>query len=174
MEMQLDTLPSAPPAKSPSATPRLSNQRGFTLVEAVVAMMICTVGMIAMAELLAVSLRMQQLGRNSTSAARVAQDKIDELSTVGFDSLQMACAGSLSADEDDHNDDAVWADGTRKGFRRRWVVSAAPDAALVLPSGVVLGTRQVTVRVFPENDDRRVTQQFDLTTVIRGTGAACP
>lgn len=137
-------------------------------------MMICTVGMIAMAELLAVSLRMQQLGRNSTSAARVAQDKIDELSTVGFDSLQMACAGSLSADEDDHNDDAVWADGTRKGFRRRWVVSAAPDAALVLPSGVVLGTRQVTVRVFPENDDRRVTQQFDLTTVIRGTGAACP
>lgn len=137
-------------------------------------MMIATVGLMAMAELLAVSLRMQQLGRNSTNAARVAQDKIDELNTVGFDNAQMACGGSLTEPAADHNDDAVWADGTRKGYRRRWVVSATPDAAVVLSSGVVLATRQVTVRVIPENDDRRVTQQFDLTTMIRGAGAVCP
>lgn len=135
-------------------------------MEAMVAMFIATVGLMAMAELMAVTLRMQQLGRNSTSASRVAQDKIDELNTVGFSSAQMACGGSLTADSADHNDDAVWADGARKGYRRRWVVSAGPDGAGTL--------RQVTVRVIPDNNDRRVTQQFDLTTIIRGVAGACP
>lgn len=132
-------------------------------------MMIATVGLIAMAELMAVTLRMQQLGRNSTSASRVAQDKIDELNTVGFPNAQMACGGSLTANVANHNDDALWADGTRKGYRRRWVVSAGPDAATP-PTAL----RTVTVRVIPDVNDRRVNQIFDLTTIIRGTGAACP
>lgn len=137
-------------------------------------MMIATVGLIAMAELMAVTLRMQQLGRNSTSASRVAQDKVDELSTIGFANAQLSCGGSLTANEDNHNDDATWADGTRKGYRRRWVVSASPDPALTTSGGIIVATRQVTVRVIPDVDDRRVTQQFDLTTMIRGVGAACP
>ena len=74
MVQQIERLPSAPLASSPSA----SSQRGFTLVEVIVAMLICVVGLVAMAGLLAVTLRMQQLGRNSTSAVRMAQDKIDE------------------------------------------------------------------------------------------------
>ena len=61
-----------------------NNERGFTLVEAMVAMMVCTIGLVAMAELMAVTLRLQQLGRNSTSAVRLAQDKIDELTTMPF------------------------------------------------------------------------------------------
>ena len=36
-----------------------NNERGFTLVEAVVAMMVCTIGLVAMAELLVVTLRLQ-------------------------------------------------------------------------------------------------------------------
>ena len=63
----------------------LHNERGFTLIEAIVAMLVCTVGLVAMAELMAVTLRLQQLGRNSTSAVRLAQDKVDELTTMTFD-----------------------------------------------------------------------------------------
>ena len=59
----------------------LNDERGFTLIEAIVAMMVCTIGLVSMAELMAVTLRLQQLGRNSTSAVRLAQDKIDELTT---------------------------------------------------------------------------------------------
>ena len=44
-----------------------TNERGFTLVEAMVAMVVCTVGLVAMAELMAITLRLQQLGRNSTA-----------------------------------------------------------------------------------------------------------
>jgi Tfp pilus assembly protein PilV len=162
MVQRLDFSPSAPPAKSRSAIPSLSNQRGFTLVEAVVAMFICTVGLMAMAELMAVTLRMQQLGRNSTSASRLAQDKVDELTTVGFAAASMQCGGSLTADVANHND--IPADATN--YKRRWVVSAGPDAALTL--------RQVTVRVIPDVNDMRVSSRFELTTIIRGTAGACP
>ena len=159
-----DTSQSVPPAKSRSVTLHPSNQRGFTLIEALVAMMVATVGLMAMAELMAVTIRMQQLGRNSTSASRLAQDKIDELNTVGFAAAAMACGGSLTADSANHWDAPVNANGD---YKRRWVVSAGPDASPRL--------RQVTVRVVPSVVDRRVTSEFEITTVIRGTAVAvCP
>jgi len=144
--------------------PSLNDQRGFTLVEAMVALMVCTVGLIAMAELMAVTIRMQQLGRNSTSASRLAQDKIDELNTVGFGAAAMGCGGSLTADVANHFDVPVNANGD---YKRRWLVAAGPDASPRL--------RQVTVKVMPSVQDRRVTADFELTTVIRGTAVAvCP
>ena len=153
-----------PPAKSRSVKLNLSNQRGFTLIEALVAMMVCTVGLIAMAELMAVTIRMQQLGRNSTSASRLAQDKIDELNTVGFGALSMDCGGSLTINQNNHWDAPANANGD---YIRRWTVTAGPDATPRL--------RQVTVRVIPSVKDRRVTQDFELTTVIRGTSIVlCP
>jgi prepilin-type N-terminal cleavage/methylation domain-containing protein len=141
------------------------DERGFTLIEAMVAMMICSVGLIAMAELMAVTLRMQQLGRNSTSASRLAQDKIDELNTVGFCHASMLIGGSIAANNyvTDYNDIPAGA----TNYRRQWVVSAGPDASATL--------RQVTVRVTPELNDRRVATPFDLTTIIRTSlTAPCP
>lgn len=153
-----------------------NNERGFTLVEAIVAMAVCTIGLIAMAELLAVTLRLQQLGRNSTSAVRLAQDKIDELTTMNFiTNPSAACGGSIDANEADHFDTPLQDNGTpddptddtvMKGYTRRWIISAGPDADPNL--------REVTVRVIPEVNDRRVATPYDLTTFIRGVEAACP
>jgi type II secretory pathway pseudopilin PulG len=158
-----------------------NNERGFTLVEAVVAMVICTIGLVAMAELLAVTLRLQQLGRNSTSAVRLAQDKVDALTTMTFDTTsanynpEVGCGGSIDADGADHFDTPLENNGTpddpdddtvMKGYKRRWIISAGPDADPNL--------RQVTVRVIPELNDRRVAAPYDLTTVIRGVDIACP
>jgi prepilin-type N-terminal cleavage/methylation domain-containing protein len=163
MVQQHERFKSAPLAKSPSA----SNQRGFTLVEVIVAMLICVVGIVAMAGLLAITLRMQQLGRNSTSAVRMAQDKIDELSAMNFNtSAQVACGGSLTTNATDHNDVPV-VNGVNMPYRRRWLVQAGPDADPQL--------RMVTVRLIPNNVDRNVATQYDLVTVIRGAGVAvCP
>lgn len=159
-----------------------NNERGFTLVEAVVAMMVCTIGLVAMAELMAVTLRLQQLGRNSTSAVRLAQDKVDELTTMPFDvaalnyNPEIGCGGSIDANVADHNDTPMEDNGTpddltddtlTKGYTRRWIISAGPDAEVNL--------RQVTVRVIPDVNDRRTASPFDLTTFIRGSnGAVCP
>lgn len=157
----------------------ISNERGFTLVEAMVAMVVCTIGLVAMAEMMAVTLRLQQLGRNSTSAVRLAQDKIDELTTMPFNPAaatydpQIACGGFAAAN---HNDAPLQDNGTPhdaaddtnvKGYTRRWSITAGPDGDPDL--------RTVTVRVIPDIGDRRVASPFDLTTIIRGSGApACP
>ena len=132
-------------------------------------MMVCTVGLVAMAELLAVTLRMQQLGRNSTQAVRLAQDKVDELTTATFAHASMQCGGSLTADVTNYNDNPFDEDDpdsnpTDRGYHRRWLVSAAPDGA---------NLRLVTVRVIPEVSDRRTASPFDLVTIIRGLGAGC-
>lgn len=159
-----------------------NNERGFTLVEAVVAMMVCTIGLVAMAELMAVTLRLQQLGRNSTSAVRLASDKVDELTTMPFNPAALnynpsiACGGSIDADDADHFDTPLEDNGTpdntaddtvTKGYTRRWIISAGPDADPNL--------REVTVRVVPDVGDRRTASPYDLTTFIRGFGGAvCP
>ena len=162
-----------------------TDQGGFTLVEAVIAMLVCTIGLVAMAELMAVTLRLQQLGRNSTSAARLAQDKIDELTTLPFNPLAanydaaIACGGSLVDNSvTSHNDRPMEDNGTpdnladdtvSKGYTRRWVVGPGPS-----PDNDP-DLRQVTVRVIPDVADRRTATPYELTTFIRGFGgAACP
>ena len=125
-------------------------------------MVICTIGLVSLAELMAVTLRMQQLSQNSTQAVRLAQDKIDELTTLSFATdAAVSCGGSLTTDATDHND--VPANGA--GYRRRWVVSAGPDGDLNL--------REVTVRVIPDVSDTRTATSYDLTTIIRGLSVSC-
>jgi len=153
-----------------------NNERGFTIVEAVVAMMVCTIGLVAMAELMAVTLRLQQLGRNSTSAVRLAQDRVDELTTLNFATApSMACGGSIDANVANYNDTPLEDNGTpddpaddtlTKGYTVRWMVAAGPDADLNL--------RTVTIRVIPDVNDRRTASPYDLVTIIRGVAAACP
>jgi len=129
-----------------------------------VALVLSTIGLMTLAQLMVVTLQMQQLGRNSTNAARLAQDKVDELTTVGFANAQMACGGSLTTNAANHNDTAP----TATNFRRRWTVGAGPDAALTL--------RTVTVRVIPDVNDRRRAMPYDLTTIVRAAvpGVLCP
>ena len=154
----------------------LKNEHGFTLIEAMVAMMVCTVGLIAMAELMAVTLRLQQLGRNSTSAVRLAQDKVDELTAKNFATAAVAsCGGDLDADVANHFDIPMEDNGTPdnladdvvvKGYKRRWLIEAGPDGDPNL--------RQITVRVIPDVDDRRMAAPYDLVTFVRSGNNITP
>lgn len=154
----------------------LTNERGFTLIEAIVAVLVCTVGLVAMAELMAVTLRLQQLGRNSTSAARLAQDKVDELTTMNFTTNPaVACGGSITAPVLNHWDTPMDDNGTPndpaddtnpKGYTRRWFISAGPDGDTNL--------RMVTVRVVPVVNDLRTAQPYDLTTFVRNGNNITP
>ena len=96
-----------------------------------------------MAELMAVTLRLQQLGRNSTSAVRLAQDKVDELTTMAFvtgvgdpqpgDRLRrLAQRGRRQSQR--HAIARTTARRTTlpttrssKGYTRRWLIAAGPD-----------------------------------------------
>ena len=59
---------------------------GFTLVEVLIATLVMTIGMIAIAALLAVTTQMHIGARESARSTRLAQDKIDELLKLTFSS----------------------------------------------------------------------------------------
>lgn len=125
-------------------------------------MVILTVALVSMAELMAITLRMQMLGRNSTAATRLAQDKVDELMTQNFNTaLAVGIGGSLTGDVADHFDDTT--DGGNNVYKRRWVVAAGP-ADPGVPANTI---RILTVRVTPLVNDLRTAPPTDLTTLIR-------
>ena len=138
-------------------------------------MVILTVALVAMAELMAITLRMQQLGRNQTAAVRQAQDKIDELMSQNFTNAQLAVGGSLTADVANHFDSPVDSTtGQNRMFRRRWLVETMNygDTGVRLVGGVPTNTaagqtRRITVRVTPLVNDRRTANPIDLVTLVR-------
>ena len=129
-----------------------TNERGFTLVEVLIAMVILTIALVSMAELMAITLRMQMMGRNETSAVRLAQSKIDEIVAVNFTDATVAVGGSLAADVTAYNDTPV------AGYHRRWLIEAIAGETRV---------RTLTVRIIPTINDRRTNAQVELVTIIR-------
>ena len=140
-----------------------SDDRGFTLIEVLIAMIVLTVALVSLAELMAITLRMQMLGRNQTAA----QDKVDELMNQNFNtSPSVAIGGSLTADFANHFD------APSALYKRRWVVAAGPAdpdvvaaAGLVPPQAVL--PRLLTVRIIPLVTDNRSSTTTEITTVIR-------
>jgi Tfp pilus assembly protein PilV len=132
--------------------PPATDERGFTLVEATVASLVLTVGLVAVAELLTVSTRMHKVGRDSAQAARLAQDKVEELMKMNFaTSPAVQLGGELTSNVADHFDVP---DGS--GYTRRWQVVAGPNANPRL--------RTVTVRLVP---DVPMGAPYEVTMVIR-------
>lgn len=124
------------------------------------AIVILTVGLVALAGLLSVSLRMQQLGRNGTQAVRLAQDKLDELNALHFDTAAtIQIGGSLTGDAPNHFDTPLDVNGNALPYIRRWVVTAGPDSNPDL--------RQITIRIIPTRTDSRTNSPFEMITIIR-------
>ena len=135
-----------------------SDDRGFTLIEVLIAMIILTVALVSMAELMAITLRMQMLGRNQTAALRLAQDKIDELMTQDFAvNPSVAIGGNLTANAPNFFDD------DNALYTVRWQVAAGPADPDVPANSV----RVLTVRIVPAATDTRTAPPTDVTTLIR-------
>jgi type II secretory pathway pseudopilin PulG len=141
---------------SPEALPgplrgtRPTGEGGFTLVEVLICTLVLTIGMIAIAALLAVTTQMQIGAREAARSTRLAQDKIDELMKLDFeDDPEVAVGGDLDADTADH------AETPLTGITLRWLVAAGPTD----------DTRVLTVRV--RNLRAQQYRQTDLATIIR-------
>ena len=116
-------------------------------------MVILTVALVSMAELMAIMLRMQMMGRNETAAVRMIQSKIDEIVNVTFTTSTTAnIGGSLLGDVTNYFDTPA------NGFRRRWMIEAIAGETKV---------RKLTVRVLPTINDRRTNAVVELSTIIR-------
>ena len=115
-----------------------------------IATLLMTVGMLAIAALLAVTTQMHIGARESARSTRIAQDKIDELLKLTFSSNpKIAVGGSLDSDVNNHSENPM------TGLTVRWVVADGPTD----------DTRLLTVRVV--NLRSQHYRNTDLATVIR-------
>jgi hypothetical protein len=133
---------------SVSQTPR--SEAGFSLVEAMVASLVLTVGLVGLGQLLAVATVMHSDARQATASTVLAQAKMDELMKSGTLSLSSVQLGSIASNMGGFYDEP------EPGITRRWQVNDGPvDNTWIL---------QVTV----ENKGGRMYGGTEtLTTVIR-------
>lgn len=73
-----------------SAAPRLRARRGFTVVELVVAIIIITVGLLALAAGSGATIRQMELSQQQSSAALIAQSRMEQFRAIS------ACSGFAS------------------------------------------------------------------------------
>jgi Tfp pilus assembly protein PilV len=126
-------------------------EAGFSLVETMVASLVLTIGLVGMAQLLAVATIMHSDARQATTGTVLAQAKIDELMKLDSSLYSnVALGGSISSNL------APYFDSPEPGIDRRWRITDGP----------VANTRVLEVTV--ENKGGRLYGGSQtLTTVIR-------
>jgi len=118
--------------------------------------LILTVGMIAIAGLLAVTTHMHIGAREAARSTRLAQDKIDELMKLDFDAdEEVAVGGSLDSNEADHFETNP---NAQNGLTIRWQVAAHPDG--------IADLRVLTVYI-QNLRSQTFGREVELSTIIR-------
>ena len=116
------------------------SNRGFTLVEVLVAMVIFVFGMVAVATLMIEGTRLQSFSQNSTNGSALVKARIERLELLDDSDPERAVGGSLTADLADHFELP-----TGSAFVVRWTVAAGPA-----------GTQDLTVAALPLDPNFRV------------------
>ncbi len=158
--MKPKTLPSRRRAAFKYPNPGRSSIRsdtGVTLIEVLIATVILVVGLVAGAQLLAISIQMHQLAAETTDATRLANTKLEELMKLKLAADQAIKIAPVGHDPLTHNVPNYFDVPVASVYTRRWLVQAGPTAT----------TRLVTVRLVPAQTDRRIAKEVDLTTVVR-------
>jgi hypothetical protein len=140
------------------ARPRLRRrgEGGFTFVEAIVATAILTGGMVAVAQLLVLSLQMHHMGRSTSTGSKLATAKVEELMKLNFDTAPAIAITPVSPDALGQNVTG-YNDSPGGGYTRRWKVEAGPAA----------DTRRLTLRVIPPAVNLNVYRTVEVVTILR-------
>ena len=130
-------------------------ERGFSLVEALVAMVVITLGLVSMAQLMAVTAMRHHDAREVALATERGQAKLEELMKLNLATAPELAITPLSPDSL-ATDVPGYFDTPETGITRRWRVEAGP----------VPDTRLVTIRVVDVRA-RQYGSTIELTTIIR-------
>jgi prepilin-type N-terminal cleavage/methylation domain-containing protein len=90
---------------------RWSNQSGFTIVELMAALLLFSIGLVALARVLPQGMEVRDRGRRMTVAMQLAREQIETLRSLPFTDPDLA--------DGQHVDNEVLRNGT---YRRRWTV----------------------------------------------------
>jgi len=148
---------------SPSTNRRTGapgREGGFTLIEVMICTLILTTGMLGIAGLLGVTTQMHQGAREAARSTRLAQEKIDELMKLDFDTAAaVAVGGNLGANAASYFEVPTDSNGAAlQGITVRWLVAAHGSGNADL--------RTLTVRVVNLRA-QTYGRQVELSTIIR-------
>ena len=129
-------------------------QKGFTLIECLITMVITTIGLLAVVGLMAVGIRLQTESRDATTANSFARSKIEELQNFAPTAYQRARGGSLTTDVTNYNDTPDIR------YHRRWLIETNPTDA-----DVPAGTQRITVIITPNEAGVRL-PPIELKTLV--------
>lgn len=130
------------------------SESGFSLVEVLIAMLVVTIGLVSMAQLMAVTTVMHADARETSTATQLAQAKLEELIKLN---LATEAAVQITVDPDSLDENVTnYFDTVGSTITRRWKVEEGPAD----------NTRIVTVRVI-NSRARQYGSRIELTTIIR-------
>ena len=101
--------------------PIKSNESGFTLIEATIAIFVTVVGLISMAGMFTMAMKTNASSRNMTTATTFAQDKLEQLGAMSFERL--VDPAKMQGNPNSHGTDDAYAVGSLDQD-----VSSAPTA----------------------------------------------
>lgn len=119
------------------------NIAGFSLIECMFAIVILTIGLLAVAALSSVAVKREVFAYKTSETSTLAASKIEEIKAGA-----LVVGGSLTSDVIGYSDIPTFE------YSRRWQIVDGPS-----------GTKQVTVKVFPQMGKEAKTAQ--IVTLIR-------
>jgi type IV pilus assembly protein PilV len=127
-------------------------ERGFTIIEVMLAVVLLTIGVMALVGSSALVTRMIGKGKESTIAVQVATARFEKLRTIAASTASPCSAGAGFVSG------SASASPTTGGVAEVWTVGAAPAA----------GTgRDVTVYVTYRNNSRTITDTITTTFLCK-------
>ena len=130
---------------------RSMKPKGFSLIEVLVALVILSVALLALAGLMVTTTRVNSFGGHLTEAVTFAQQRLEELRVASYNTVVSSSVNP---------GDPVIQTGVSSGinYTMNWVVTPNADDSL----------RRVTMRV-TWNDG--VTHSFSIVTIIKNPGS---
>jgi prepilin-type N-terminal cleavage/methylation domain-containing protein len=111
-------------------------QRGFSLIELLVATVVITICALGVALMILYGTRLGAAARETMITTSLAKARLEELRVLPRGALERQLGGSLSADKPGHFD-------ARGRYKTRWLIAAGPA-----------GTQDITVAVLVLDDAR--------------------
>ncbi len=134
-----------------------TDERGFTLIELMMATFIIVVGVLGLASTMANVSMYQARGASRMEMVAVGESKLEELRAYAMimsaDTAQLTVGGSITSSVANHSDTITGPSG--RVYIRRWRMDPGPA-----------GTRQATLRVIPEVDNVHTVSRVKFTTLL--------
>jgi type II secretory pathway pseudopilin PulG len=114
---------------------RASDERGFTLIEALISMLVTVIGLVALAGMFSLAMKTNASSRNLTTATTFAQDKLEQIGAVSFQRL--VDPAKMRNNPTSHGPDDAYAAGSLE------VDAIGPDGAYYFDKIILAGRDDV-------------------------------